>query len=125
MNNIAFFEIQSSNPLRDCKFYNSIFGWKFTKELNLPIELYRIETENILGAIIKRPAEIPPLECGTNAFTCSIQVIDFDKSANDILEAGGKIALDKFAIPGRCWQGYFLDLDNNVFGIFQIDDNAK
>jgi len=30
----------------------------------------------------------------------------------------------KFAVPGRCWQGYFLDTDNNVFGIFEVDGNA-
>ena len=25
--------------------------------------------------------------------------------------------MPKFAVPGRCWQGYFLDPDHNVFGI--------
>ncbi|ENW84083.1 hypothetical protein F908_00988 [Acinetobacter sp. NIPH 284] len=33
--------------------------------------------------------------------------------------------MEKFAIPNRCWQGYFLDLDKNVFGICEIDENAK
>ncbi len=32
--------------------------------------------------------------------------------------------MDKFAIPGRAWHGYFVDLDHNVFGIFQADENA-
>jgi len=35
-----------------------------------------------------------------------------------ILSNHGQVALPKFAIPGRCWQGYFLDEDHNVFGIF-------
>ncbi|HQF27637.1 MAG TPA: VOC family protein, partial [Bacteroidia bacterium] len=42
-----------------------------------------------------------------------------------ILKNGGQIALPKFAIQGRCWQGYFIDLDNNTFGIFEVDSNAK
>lgn len=125
MNNIAFFEIQSSNPERDSKFYNSVFGWTFVKEDGLPIEYYRIETDNLLGGLLKRPAKVPPLECGTNAFTCSIHVENFDECADKIIKEGGKIALEKFAIPGKCWQGYFLDLDNNVFGIFQVDEYAK
>jgi hypothetical protein len=34
-------------------------------------------------------------------------------------------ALEKFAVPGTCWQGYFLDLEGNTFGLFQVDENAK
>lgn len=41
------------------------------------------------------------------------------------IENGGKVALAKFAVPGKCWQGYFLDTDGNVFGIFEVDDQAK
>ena len=125
MNTIGYFEIQSSEPKRDIKFYSSIFGWKFIKEEFVPIEYYRIETNGINGGLLKRPAKVPPTECGTNAFTCSVQVENFDKMADLIIKYGGQIAMPKFAIPGRCWQGYFIDLDNNAFGIFEVDANAK
>ena len=65
------------------------------------------------------------MEYGTNAFVCSIQVNNFDKTSELILSNGGKIAMAKFAIPSRCWQGYFIDNDNNTFGIFEVDANAK
>ena len=77
------------------------------------------------GGLLKRPAQIPPLECGTNAFCTSIQVESFDKTSDVIIAIGGSTALPKFAIPGRCWQGYFLDEDHNVFGIFEVDTNAR
>ena len=125
MNTIGYFEIQSSDPNRDSKFYQSVFGWKFIREEFVPIEYYRIETNGINGGLLKRPAKVPPTECGTNAFTCSIEVENFDTIAGLILHNGGQIAMPKFAIPGRCWQGYFIDLDNNVFGIFEVDENAK
>ena len=125
MNNIVYFEIQSSNPPRDIDFYQTIFGWKFTKVEGLPVEYYQIETENMSGGLLKRPAEVPPTHCGTNAFTCSILVENFDAASNKILAAGGQIAMPKFAIPGRCWQGYFLDLDQNTFGLVEADENAK
>ncbi|MEI6139071.1 MAG: VOC family protein [Mariniphaga sp.] len=125
MNTIGFFEIQSSDPERDIKFYSELFDWKFTKEDHVPIEYYRIDTETIFGGLLKRPVKVPPKEFGTNAFTCSIRVNDFDSVAKKILDLGGQEALPKFAIPGRCWQGYFLDLDNNTFGIFEVDTNAK
>ena len=125
MNTIGYFEIQSSDISRDIQFYQSVFGWKFIKEEFVPIEYYRIETNGIGGGLLKRPCKVPPIEFGTNAFTCSVQVGNFDKTAELIVQHGGQIAMPKFAIPGRCWQGYFVDLDNNVFGIFEVDINAK
>lgn len=124
MDTVGYFEIQSSNPARDVEFYRQIFGWHFEKEEGLPIEYYRIQTGNINGGLLKRPAAVPPKSSGTNAFVCSIQVNDFDKTSEMILNNGGVVALPKFAVPGKCWQGYFLDLDNNTFGIFQVDTNA-
>ena len=125
MNTIGYFEIQSSDPARDIKFYETVFGWKFIKEEFVPIEYYRIETNSINGGLLKRPAKVPPPESGTNAFVCSVQVENFDKTNQLILQNGGQVALPKFAISGKCWQGYFVDLDNNTFGIFEVDENAK
>jgi len=125
MNTVGYFEIQSSDIQRDINFYQSVFGWKFTRQELVPIEYYRIETNGISGGLLKRPAKVPPAECGTNAFTCSIEVENFDKTAKVITQNGGQTAIEKFAVPNRCWQGYFIDLDNNVFGIFEVDENAK
>jgi predicted enzyme related to lactoylglutathione lyase len=125
MNTLSYFEIQSSEPKREIEFYKNVFGWAFFRDENVPVEYYRIETNGIHGALLKRPARIPPQEHGTNAFACSIVVGNFDEKEKIITENGGKIAMPKFAIPGKCWQGYFLDPDNNVFGIFEPDENAK
>jgi predicted enzyme related to lactoylglutathione lyase len=124
MNTIGYFEIQSSNPKREIDFYSNIFGWKFIRENNVPIEYYRVETKTLNGGLLARPVKTPPAASGTNAFTCSIQVKNFDDTAKKIVDNGGKIAMPKFAIPGRCWQGYFTDPDNNTFGIFEVDENA-
>ncbi|WP_043041569.1 VOC family protein, partial [Acinetobacter baumannii] len=51
MNNIAYFEIQSSNPARDAQFYQAVFGWQFKLDESLPIEYYRIETPSIMGGL--------------------------------------------------------------------------
>jgi hypothetical protein len=124
MNTIGYFEIQSSNPAREMKFYKAVFGWAFIKEEFVPIEYHRIETNSIYGGLLKRPAKVPPMEFGTNAFVCSVLVENFDQTQERILSNGGQVALPKFAIPGRCWQGYFIDQDNNTFGIFEVDENA-
>lgn len=125
MNTVGYFEIQSSNPHREIEFYKNVFDWKFIKEEYVPIEYYRIETNSINGGLLKRPAQVPPMKSGTNAFCCSIQVENFDRMQERILQNGGQVTLPKFAIPGRCWQGYFMDADSNVFGIFEVNENAK
>ena len=124
MNTIGYFEIQSSDPRREIEFYKNVFEWNFIREPHIPIEYYRIETNGINGGLLQRPVKTPPAEFGTNAFTCSIQVSNFDETEKAIIANGGKIAMPKFAIPKRCYQGYFMDADNNVFGIFEVNENA-
>jgi predicted enzyme related to lactoylglutathione lyase len=125
MNNIVYFEIQATEPTKLANFYHEVFGWKFTKQPVEHIEYWHIDTEGMRGGLLKRPAKTPPPEHGTNAFTCSMEVENFDVTANKIMQLGGQVALPKFAVPGTCWQGYFIDIDGNTFGIFQVDANAK
>jgi predicted enzyme related to lactoylglutathione lyase len=124
MNTIAYFEIQSSNPEREANFYRTVFGWKISRDVSMPIEYYRIETDDIQGALLERPVDVVPMS-GINAFTCSIEVANFDETAKIILANGGIVAVPKMAIAGRCWHGYFLDSDQNVFGIFEAKENTK
>jgi len=124
MNTPSYFEIQADDTSRASRFYAELFGWKFTKADGLPVEYWRIETEGIRGGLLQRPAPTPPPQCGTNAFVCSIEVEDFDKVSEKIAALGGKVALPKFAVPGVCWQGYFLDTESNTFGIFEVDSQA-
>jgi predicted enzyme related to lactoylglutathione lyase len=125
MNRPAYFEIQADDPERAMGFYIAVFGWGFTKVPGLPIDYWLIQTENMRGGLLKRPASTPSPQSGTNAYVCSMQVTDYDEVAKTILHHGGQVALEKFAVPGTCWQGYFLDLEGNTFGLFQVDENAK
>jgi predicted enzyme related to lactoylglutathione lyase len=54
-----------------------------------------------------------------------MEVVNFDATAAKVLSAGGRIAMPKFAVPGVCWQGYFIDAEGNTFGLFQPDPAAK
>jgi predicted enzyme related to lactoylglutathione lyase len=119
-----FFEIQADDLARGIEFYRSIFGWEFTQQPHAPLEYWDIATGNARGGILKRPAPPPPPGHGTNAFVCSVEVDNFDLTTARILSNGGQVVLEKFAVPGRCWQGYFLDTEGNTFGIFQVDDQA-
>jgi predicted enzyme related to lactoylglutathione lyase len=125
MNAPAYFEIQADDCSRAKRFYGEAFGWKFHKVEGLPVEYWRIETEGPRGGLLKRPVKPPPPQHGTNAYVCSMEVADFDSCAAKIGKQGGIVAMAKFAVPGVCWQGYFIDTEGNTFGIFQPDAGAK
>ena len=125
MDSSIYFEIQADDLDRAENFYKTIFNWKFKPVPGLPVEYRSIDNGGTGGGLLQRPAKTPPQECGTNAFCCSFEVEDFDKTAETIQKLNGIVALPKFAIPGKCWQGYFLDNERNVFGIFQVDEKAK
>jgi uncharacterized protein len=124
MNSVEYFEIQADDTQKAAGFYGEIFGWKFSKQEGMEVEYWQIKTEGIRGGLLKRPTKTPPAEFGTNAFVCSMQVEDFDATQEKILKNGGQVALEKFAVPGKCWQGYFIDPQGNTFGLFQVDENA-
>lgn len=123
-NSAIYFEIQADDTRRAVDFYSKIFGWGFSEVKGLPIEYWHIEGGSSGGGLLQRPAPKPPSQSGTNAFVCSFEVENFDATAKQILELGGIVALGKFAVPGKCWQGYFQDTEGNTFGVFQVDPNA-
>jgi predicted enzyme related to lactoylglutathione lyase/CheY-like chemotaxis protein len=124
MNDVQFFEIQATDPNKAQAFYTAVFGWSFMKQEGMPIDYWQITTKGINGGLLGRPAPVPPQHSGTNAFVCSMEVANFDDTAQKILANSGIVALEKFAVPGKCWQGYFLDTEGNTFGLFQVDPNA-
>lgn len=138
MNRVVHFEIQADNIERAIKFYRDIFGWQIeqwgqekywmimTDSTSSPQAADKDSKEpGINGGLLPRPAKTPGKEQGTNAFTCTVDVENFDVTAEKILKAGGVVAMPKMAIAGMAWQGYFLDTEGNVFGLHQLDKNAK
>lgn len=129
MNRVVHFEIQAENPERAMKFYTDIFGWNFQKWGEQKYWMIMTAEKDskdpgINGGLLPRPAGTPPKEYGTNAYVCTVQVDNFDETAKKILEAGGIVAMPKFAIPKMAWQGYFLDTEGNTFGVHEANENA-
>lgn len=121
-----YFEIHADNPVRAAEFYRQLFGWSVEKaDENLPVEYWRIHGDQLAGGLLPRPAPTPEAERGANAFVVSFEVADFDDAQTKIATLGGQVALPKFAVPGQCWQGYFLDTEGNTFGIYQPDASAR
>lgn len=83
------------------------------------------EAGGINGGLVRRPCPAPKPEQGSNAYVCTIVVDNYDAYAAKILAAGGVEAIPKMALTGMAWQGYFIDVDGNTFGLHQADKDAK
>jgi predicted enzyme related to lactoylglutathione lyase len=129
-NRVVHFEIQVEEPERAMTFYKAVFDWEFQQWGEQKYWMVMTAEKDskdpgINGGMLLRPAKTPPHEFGTNAFVCTVQADDFDAIAKKITDAGGVVAMPKYALPGMAWQGYFVDTEGNTFGLHQADKNAK
>lgn len=121
MNRVVHFEIPSSEPEKSLKFYEKVFGWNFTRFGENPYWLAITgddKVPGINGAIMKKNHPQQPV-------TNSISVENIDEAIQKIEAAGGKIVVQKTAFPGVGWSAYFMDTDNNIFGLWKEDKAAK
>ena len=122
------FEIHAENPARAIKFYEELFGWKFTSWGGGQMAYWLVETgpdsePGINGGLMQRHGTLD----GTAviAYVCTMQVKDVDQSLTRALELGASVALPKMPIPGMGWLAYLKDTEGNIFGITHPDAEAR
>ena len=132
MSRVVHFEIQrrAGDIQRAVAFYQAVFGWEtqdwsgFAGMPYFGVVTGEEGTPGINGAIMQRMGDSPAPGAPVAGGVLTMGTDDFDAVAAKIEEAGGSVALPKYALPGMAWQGYFLDTEGNVFGIHQPDENA-
>ena len=123
------FEIHAADTQRAIKFYTQLFGWTFTK-WDSPMEYWLVKTgekgtPGIDGGLLPRRGDAPAPMQPCNAFVCTVDVADVDATARRVAELGGTIVVPKMAIPTVGWLTYGHDTEGNIFGMMQMDANAK
>ena len=122
MPRIIHFDIPADDPARAQKFYQELFGWTFEK-WDGPMEYWIAKTGDekqpgINGGLAKRmPGQI--------GVTNTIDVDSVDEFAKKIQSKGGKVIMPKTAIPQVGYFAQCMDTEGNIFGIIQMDKNAK
>jgi hypothetical protein len=54
-----------------------------------------------------------------------IDVKSVDEHSTKVAQLGGKVIIPKKPVPGMGYFAVCLDTENNTFGIWQTDSNAK
>jgi predicted enzyme related to lactoylglutathione lyase len=121
------FEIHAADPARAQAFYSRVFGWTFQKFGDMAY--WSITTgeqgPGVNGGLVQRMGPPPGDMAPVSGYVMTIDVPDFETSAAVILAAGGTKALDRMAVPGVGWLGYFKDTEANIFGVIQSDPGAR
>lgn len=124
MPRVVHFDLYATDPERASKFYSEIFGWKLEKwsDPEGKMEYWLImtgekEKPGIDGGM-SRKSDMP-----RNVLT--IDVPDIDEYVEKIRKNGGKITMEKSAIPGVGWFAAFKDSEGELMSIMQTDMEAK
>ena len=131
MPTIVHFEIPSDDIERSKKFYNGLFGWNIEKWSDLESlpegleEYLTISTmddkgnKSVAGGMMKRQS---PQQQGITNY---IDVKSVQEYSTKVEQLGGKVMVPKKSVPGMGYFAVCLDTENNSFGIWETDDNAK
>ena len=123
MPTITHFDISADDIERARKFYTELFNWKFEKAPG-PTEYYLITTKNdkgekgVDGGMAKR-------EKPEDTITNFIDVSSVDEYCDKVELLGGKVVVPKQTVPFYGYLAVCVDTENNTFGLFETDENAR
>lgn len=129
------FEIHGSDPEALKTFYETVFGWTFSKWGEMPYWLVTTGDGNpmegkphsepgIDGGLLPRQGAAPGEGAAVNSFVITMEVPDCQQYADKAVAAGGSIAMPVDAVPGIGYLAYVKDPDGNIFGLMQSDPAA-
>ena len=126
MPTIVHFEVPADDVERSRKFYSDLFGWKIEKwpGMESGMEYWTINTTDneggkaVGGGMMKR-------QNPQQGITNFIDVTSVDEYSAKVQSLGGKIVAPKQAVPTMGFFAVCLDTENNTFGIWETNPNAK
>ncbi|MCX6641368.1 MAG: VOC family protein [bacterium] len=119
MPTICHFEIPADDQPRAKAFYEKLFNWKFE---HMPeMDYYGISTgpdKSLGGGMMKRQKPDQPI-------MVYIDVDCVDTYSERVQKLGGRVVMGKTAVVGMGWFAICLDSENNPFGLWEQDKEAK
>lgn len=125
-NNLRHFAINCDDVARAKRFYENVFGWKFSAWG--PPDFFRIATGSksepgVEGAIQKRREIVKGMPI--YGYECSFGVENVDAIVTATEANGGKIVMPKVTIPTVGTLIFVQDPERNIVGAMQYDSAAE
>ncbi len=119
MPTVMHFEIPADDIERARSFYSKLFGWEIKEIPDMDYWVISTSGEKAVGGgMMKRRHPQQPI-------VDYIDVPSVDKYAANIEKLGGKVIVPKTAVPEMGYFAICLDTENNTFGIWENNKNAK
>lgn len=129
MNRPVHFDIHADDPERAIRFYEEVFGWKFTKweaggeEMEYWLAMTGDKSEpGIDGGLTKRM--VPVTNDDIIAYVCTMEVENLDEMTDKVKAFGGKITQPKMEVMKVGWMAMCKDTEGNTFGMIQMMPGA-
>ena len=116
-NQLRHFAVNCDDVERGKKFYEEVFGWKFTPWG--PPGFFNSSDAGVMAAVQPRRELAPGLKM--TGMECSFGVEDIDATQAAIERMGGKILMPKVTIPTVGTLIFFQDSEGNVAGAMQYE----
>lgn len=118
---VVWFNVPAEDIKRAKKFYSSLFGWKISSFQGMD-DFLHIDTgghdASPDGGIGQRQGE-------EHAIVNYIGVDSVEKYLKKVQKLGGKVCMPKTAVPQMGYFAVCQDSENNGFGLWERDSNAK
>jgi predicted enzyme related to lactoylglutathione lyase len=111
---VAHFEFWSEDPDKLAAFYKQVFDWKMNFLQQMNYHFIEASEGGIAGGIMK-PQEGP----WPSNMSFYIRVDDIEKYKARVLEAGGKVVVERQEVPDVGTFALFADPEGRVLGIWQ------
>jgi predicted enzyme related to lactoylglutathione lyase len=120
---VVWFEIPADNVERARTFYGKLFGWKIDKFPGPTTKPYWLvdtgsDDASRNGGMVER-------QHSDHGITNYVAVPSVDQAATKVEKLGGKICMEKTAVPEM---GYFVvcqDTEKNTFALWERNEKAK
>ncbi len=124
-NKLTHFAIHVDDLQRAQDFYSQVFDWEF--QSYGPSDFKQIVTadkdQELLGALQSR--RYSPLDEPIIGMECTISVANIDDAIEKVEASGGKLVMNKAAIPHVGWVAKFLDTEGNLVCVMAHDPLAE
>lgn len=118
---IVWFEIPADDVGRAKGFYQKLFGWKITKFPG-PMEYWHIDTG---GSEDSPDGGMMARKHAQQTVTNYILVSAVESAARKVEKLGGKICMGKTPVPGMGYFAVCTDPENNMFAVWERDEEAQ